>query len=114
MNVPYCLRHAARFHGDRIAIEHDGREVSYREFAGRVSGVAAALREWGVKKNDRVAVWMRNSPEYLELYFAVALVGGVIVPVNTRWSEAEIGFVLGDSESRLLMVDEAFGEKARK
>ena len=77
-----------------------------------MSGVAAALREWGVKKNDRVAVWMRNSPEYLELYFAVALVGGVIVPVNTRWSEAEIGFVLGDSESRLLMVDEAFREKA--
>ena len=112
MNVPYCLRHAARFHGGRIAIEHEGRRVSYREFAGRVSGVAAGLRDWGVKKNDRVAVWMRNGPEYLELYFAAALAGGVIVPLNTRWSEAEIGFVLRDSESRLAMVDEAFAERA--
>jgi long-chain acyl-CoA synthetase len=108
MNVLYALRRAKCFHGDRTAILDGDRSLTYREFYERVVRAANALRALGVKRGDRVAALLLNSPEYLELYFACALIGAVIVPINTRWSAADVAFTLRDSESTLLALDDCF------
>src|SRR5262245_57275926 len=66
------------------------------------------LRGCGVEPGDRVAVLMLNSPKYLELYYACALIDVVIVPVNIRLGLEEIAFWLNDSESKALVVDNRF------
>ena len=109
MNVLYALRRARRFHGSRIAI-HGDRPVTYDEFYDRCLRAANALAGLGVQRGDRVAVLMQNAPAYLELYYATALIGAVVVPLNTRWNLPDIAFTLRDSESVLFALDDRFAD----
>jgi long-chain acyl-CoA synthetase len=112
LNVLYCLRRARMYHGDRVAIHYEDRMATYREFGEQVDGSARKLAALGVRKGDRVAVWMLNSPEYLDLFFSIAMAGGIIVPLNTRWHINDMVFALRDSEARFLFVDDRFAEQA--
>jgi long-chain acyl-CoA synthetase len=106
MTVNSCLRRASRLHGTRIAIHHQDRQITYREFSGIVENSTRKLAALGAAKGDRVAVLMLNSPEYLDLYYSTALAGTIIVPLNTRWHLNEINFTLNDSGSKILFVDQ--------
>ena len=108
MTVNYCLRRAKSFHGANFAFEHQDRRVTYHEFYGLVECAAHKLASIGARRGDRVAVVMLNSPEYLELYFATAMSGTLIVPLNTRWHVNEMNFTLADSGSKVLFVDDHF------
>jgi long-chain acyl-CoA synthetase len=112
MNVLYCLRRAKQFHGSGIASYREQGPITcpmtWSEFYDRVHRAAAYLRDLGIQKGDRVAVWMLNSHEYLELYYATAIAGIVIVPLNTRWHETDVDFTLRDSGSIALIVDDRF------
>jgi long-chain acyl-CoA synthetase len=108
MNVNYCLRRAKNLHGRNVAIDHNDRKITYREFFGIVERSASKLAALGAVKGDRVAILMLNSPEYLELYFSTAMAGAAIVPLNTRWHVNEIIYTLTDSGSKILFVDERF------
>jgi long-chain acyl-CoA synthetase len=108
MNVLYCLRRAKEFYGTSVAAYRDEGSLTWNEFYDRAQRAAAFLRGLGIQKGDRVAVWMLNSYEYLELYYATAIAGIVIVPLNTRWHESDVAFTLTDSESVGLIVDERF------
>ena len=106
MTVNHCLRRAKSFHGRALAIDYEDRQITYDEFYVVVENSALKLRTLGAVKDDRAAVLMLNSPEYLELYYSTALGGVMIVPLNTRWHLNEIIFTLNDSGSKLLFVDE--------
>ncbi len=81
-----------------------GRAVSYRELDGRADRAARLLVEtFGVGRGDRVAVLGANRLEQVELYFAVAKLGAVLVPVNWRLTAEEVAYVLGDSRPDLLV-----------
>jgi len=108
MTVNYCLRRAARLFANCAAIDLPGREITYHEFYQTVENSARKLATLGVAKDDRVAVLMQNSREYLDLYYSVAMTGAIIVPLNTRWHINEIIFTLNDSGSKMLVVDERF------
>lgn len=108
MNVLYCLRRAQQIYGSNIASHSEHGSVTWSEFYNRVVRAAAFLRDIGIQKGDRVAVWMLNSQEYLELYYATAMAGIVIVPLNTRWHESDVEFTLQDSDAVGLIVDDKF------
>jgi acyl-CoA synthetase (AMP-forming)/AMP-acid ligase II len=108
MNVLYGLRRAEQFFGSHPA----GGGFTWSQLYDRVHQRAAFLRGLGIEKGDRVAVWMLNSHEYLELYFATAIAGIAIVPLNTRWNTADVDFALADSGARALVVDDHFASKA--
>ncbi|MDI9974428.1 long-chain fatty acid--CoA ligase [Rhodococcus sp. IEGM 1307] len=86
--------------GDRI---HTSSETG-----DRVARLAGALLGLGVGVGDRVGMLSLNSDRYHEYFFATWWIGGVVNPLNTRWSAAEIAFALEDSQTAVLLVDDTF------
>jgi long-chain acyl-CoA synthetase len=109
MSKPYltqALHAARRQHPQRIATVFNGRRTDYQTLASRVSCAATGLRERGVKAGDRVGILALNSDRYLEVYFAIWWSGGVVNPVNVRWSAHEIAYSLDDCGTSMLLVDD--------
>ena len=84
------------------------RQRSYRETAERVARLAAALRAQGLSKGGRVALVALNSDRYLEVMFACAWAGGLVVPLNIRLAVPEMVEQLVDCAAEVLIVDDAF------
>jgi fatty-acyl-CoA synthase len=78
-----------------------------------VNRAAAALDGLGVVAGDRVALALPSEPLYLELYFAAALLGAILIPLNTRLTAAELGFQIEDSEPRVVIRTEDIAMPAR-
>jgi long-chain acyl-CoA synthetase len=106
INLLSGLRRVARLWPGQPAILGPGPALTYEQFYDRVLRGAQALASLGVAPGDRVAVLMANCPQYLELYYATAALGAVIVPMNTRWGPQEMAFTLDDSGSKLLIFDD--------
>jgi acyl-CoA synthetase (AMP-forming)/AMP-acid ligase II len=98
------LSDVAALHGDRCIVVFEGREISCRELEREARRLARALIGAGVVKGARVAVLMANRPEWIVCAFAVAMVGGVLVPVNTFASRDELEFILRHSDASLLLM----------
>jgi acyl-CoA synthetase (AMP-forming)/AMP-acid ligase II len=97
----------------RIALEDAGCRRNWAEVAQRVARLAGLLRTLGVGAGDRVAVLGMNSARYCEALLAVWWAGGVVNPVNIRWSVSEMAFSLQDCDSRWLLLDAAFAARAQ-
>jgi acyl-CoA synthetase (AMP-forming)/AMP-acid ligase II len=97
---------------DGLAVCFGDRRRTFREFGDRVSRFAAALQSLGMRPGDRVAMLALNSDRYLEYLMAVPWGSGVLNPCNIRWSTAEIAYSLDDSQSSILIFDEAFAPVA--
>lgn len=90
--------------GDAVAIDDPGGTVSFAELAKRGQRVAAGLAGLGVGVGDRVAVWLPNVPAWLEMLFACARLGAIVVAVNTRFRASEVEDIVGRSGARALVL----------
>jgi acyl-CoA synthetase (AMP-forming)/AMP-acid ligase II len=108
MYVTQGLHRAVQQRPDQVMTVFGERSRTFREVAGRVARLAGALRGLGVGRGDRVAMLALNSDRYSEYLLAVPWADAVLNPVNIRWSAAEIAYSLRDSDSRVLLVDDAF------
>lgn len=99
---------------ERVAIDFEGQPTSWRDLEMLMEKGAAALRSLGVQHGDRVAVLLNNRTEYLSLWFAVARLGAVFVPLNVRSSARETDFILSHSDARVLVTEAAFAELVNK
>ncbi len=86
----------------------------FAEFVHRVSRLAAVLRSFGVVDGERVGMLALNSDRYVEFLCATWWAGGVINPVNIRWSPREIAYSLDDCDTTVLLVDEQFAPVAAR
>jgi acyl-CoA synthetase (AMP-forming)/AMP-acid ligase II len=100
--IPEALVVAADRFGDDEALVDSATRLSFRALAHKVDEVARALIASGVRRGDRVALWAPNSADWAIISFAVYAVGGVLVPLNTRFKGEEAGHVLRTSGARLL------------
>jgi fatty-acyl-CoA synthase len=105
LNPVDFLRRAAYVYADRTAVVDGGRRYSYRELAERSWRLANALRSAGLRKGDRVATLLFNSAPMLEAHFGVPAAGGILVAINNRLAGPEVGYILGHSGARFLLVD---------
>src|ERR1700687_897033 len=112
MNIAQGLVHAKKIAGTRQAVVCGETHYTWEEFEQRTDALARGLASLGVLRGDRVAVLMLNCHRYLELYYACARMGAVIVPLNIRLARLEIVFILNDSESKVLVVDKTFAAHA--
>ncbi|OLF09649.1 fatty-acid--CoA ligase [Actinophytocola xinjiangensis] len=110
MYLTQSLHRARQQHPDRIATVYGGRERDFATHADRVARLAGGLRSLGVAPGDRIAMYALNSDRYLEYLMAVPWADAVLVPVNTRWTTAEVAGGLNDCAARVLIVDDAFAD----
>ncbi len=93
-----------RLYPTRVAIEEDGRRLTYAALGERVNRASAALATLGVRRGDRVAILSENRTEYLETQLACAKLGAIAACQNWRLSPAEIRYCLELVEPKVVLV----------
>jgi fatty-acyl-CoA synthase len=100
---------AAQRWGGREALCFRGRRWTFADVADGVDRAARGLIALGVRPGDKVALWMLNRPEWIEIAFAVMKIGAVLVPVNTRLRTDDVAYIVDQSEAGILIVAERSG-----
>jgi len=106
MILNHVLRRAARYFPDNTATIHEGRKQSYRELWERAQALSKALSELGARRGDRIAIYMLNNPQFLEVVYACFEIGAVVAPLNTRLAADELVFIINDADCVAFITDE--------
>jgi len=111
-NIGLLLTKRALINPQREAYvdSQSGLRLTFEELNKRCNRLANSLIKSGVKPGDRIALALMNSAEFLEAYFAIAKIGGVVVPLNWRLVADELEFILKDSGSTTLIFGEEFND----
>ncbi|MGH2401329.1 MAG: AMP-binding protein, partial [Candidatus Limnocylindria bacterium] len=104
LNVREFLEAAVERNGDAPLLIWEGIETSYREFNRRVDQAARVWYESGLRRGDRVAFMLDNSPDFLYAWLGAAKLGGILVAINTGFREDETRYLITDSEARFGLV----------
>ena len=111
-NIPWdisCITHKrSMMHPDRTAIIFEDQHITFKALNDGINRCAHMLQKKGLRKGDRVSVLMLNCIEFLEIYFATAKLGGILVPLNWRLMGPELEYQLNDCEARFLFFHDAF------
>jgi long-chain acyl-CoA synthetase len=98
------LEKTVKEHADRTAIAYFEREITYRELDLLSDQFAVALATLGVKKDDRVAIFLPNIPQFVIAYYGVLKVGAVLTAISPLHKEREIEYQLNDSEAETVVA----------
>lgn len=93
---------------DSVAIKYTTRDYqkTWSELNERCNAVAKGLLNLGIRKDDKVAIWATNVPEWYEILFASAKIGAILVTVNTNYKEFELEYLLKQSDTKMLVMIE--------
>jgi long-chain acyl-CoA synthetase len=108
--VAMISRSAQRF-SRRPALYFFGKTISYRECNSLVDRFACGLAAWGIRKGDRVALCLPNSPQAVIAYFGILRAGGIVVPCNPTYTEYELSHQLRDAGARAIVVLDMMHQK---
>ncbi|MCB2074429.1 MAG: AMP-binding protein [Novosphingobium sp.] len=113
MNLALWLHRAARLWPDRPALLHGADVVAdYAAFADRAARLAARLcDEFHFVSGDRAALFLKNSPDYLTILYAVWYAGGAVVPINAKLHPREAGWIVANAQAKLLFADPGVAEE---
>jgi fatty-acyl-CoA synthase len=106
MNLARIGEFWARWRPDELAIKYAGVETTWRQLNARTSDLAAGLAGKGVGKGDRIGLLLTNCMEWIELTMAAWKLGALIVPINTRFTPAEVKFVVANAGAKLLFTND--------
>jgi steroid-24-oyl-CoA synthetase len=116
-NAPPTLRSVldlSALHGDKQFIVYEDERLSFGEHYRRAATFAHRLiDDYGVRKGDRVAIAMRNFPEWLLAFWGAAVAGAIAVPLNAWWTGPELEYGVEDSGAKVLIVDEERAQRLR-
>lgn len=100
-------RAAAETHGDKTFLVYEDTRLSFSEAWAQAQALAVGLAtRYGVVRGDRVALALRNYPEWILAFMAATALGAVAVPVNAWWTEEEMAYGLKDSGAKVVVVDD--------
>jgi long-chain acyl-CoA synthetase len=107
-HAPASLRavfEGTRGHGHRVFSIYEAETLTYDQHYAHVAGLAHYLAEAGIGKGERVAIGMRNYPEWSIAFWACQAIGAVVVALNAWWTGAELSYALDDSAPSALIID---------
>ena len=107
MNSSNLLARNARKYSNHEAVICHGRRVSYKELDDQVTRLSNALLAQGIETEDKVIIFMPNVLEFVASYFAVQRIGGIVVPVNAKFTLSEVQYVADHSEAKAILAHEA-------
>ena len=114
LNLATILREAARSEPDKKALLFDGGSVTYAELDAASDRFAAGLRGRGMQPGDAIGLQLPNLPQYVIAYYGILKAGCVVVPMNVLFKAGEVGYILQDSEARMLVTWVGSVEEAAK
>ncbi len=114
--APQSLREYFAFflgaNADKEFLVYEGERLTFADIQAQAVRIAAMLQHrYGVAKGDRVAIAMRNYPEWIAVFIGAQMIGAIVVPMNAWWRSEELAYGLRDSGTRLAIADE---ERARR
>src|SRR4029453_1973840 len=92
--------------GDRPFLVYNEERYTYADVHDQVARLATLLRESGVEHGDRVAIGLRNYPEWITAFWATQCIGAVAVTLNAWWTGDELAYGFEDSGARAAILDE--------
>jgi steroid-24-oyl-CoA synthetase len=96
----------SRLYGEQLFLVYEDERTTFEEHFRQAAALAHTLRDrYGVEKGDRVAIAMRNFPEWAVAFWAAAAAGAVVVPLNAWWTGPELEYGLRDSGARVVFLD---------
>jgi long-chain acyl-CoA synthetase len=95
----------ALVHGEKVFLVLEDERVTYSAFHRAVAAFAAELAARGLSKGDRVAIAMRNLPEWPVAFFGASVIGAIVAPLNAWWTGPELEYGLRDAGARFLVAD---------
>ncbi len=106
-SLVHMLRDTVERHPQREALAETGGgpRLTYGELWDRATRVAGGLREGRIARGDRVAIHLTNGVDWVLAFFGTVLAGGIVVPVNTRFTENEMNYVVSDSGAAYVFRD---------
>ncbi len=109
------LRETARQHGKGPAIYYFESVISYDELDRMSDAFAHALKDMGIQRGDRVAIYMQNIPQFVIAQYGIWKVGGIVVPLNPMYKTKELTYYFRDASVRVLVCMESlYGEIVEK
>ena len=108
MNLAQYLVDTARNHPDRVAVRHEGQSITYRDLNIRCNQLANGLKKSGLTAGDHCMVMMPNSIQVIIIYYALAKLGAVIVPVSFLFKKHELMHILSDAKPKAFIGAEPY------
>ncbi len=102
--LQFLLEDSAKKYPNAPCTIFKGAEISYKEMNEITDQVAAALASLGVKKGDRVGIFMPNTPQFIMAFFGILKAGGVVVAVNPLYTPREIEYQVNDAGIEIMFV----------
>jgi long-chain acyl-CoA synthetase len=102
VNVTQHVEMAARIFPDKAAVIFEGREITYGQLDQQAGRLASTMKKQGIRKGDRVALYLPNIPEFIVCYVASLKLGAIAVSVNPMLKSGELNYILHDSGAVLL------------
>lgn len=111
MNLALAFAQVARSDSSKTALFWGDSRFSYGQFWGQTLLVAEHLRNnLGLRRGDRVGIWLKNCPEFVPVLFGIFQAGAVAVPINNFLKPAEVQFILADAGIDIIILDESMKE----
>lgn len=104
---------SAQRHKDKTALFWGEQEYSFQKLSAQSHVVAERLALLGVKPGDRVALWLKNCPEFISSFFGILNAGAVVVPINNFLKTEEVAYILKDAEANVIVTDAELGAHFR-
>ena len=111
MVVGDTLKFFTNRHPEKVAVHYLDQTITYRELNDRVNRLANSFLSLGFQPNDKISLLLRNRREFIEIVFALAKIGVACVPVNARLVGEEIAYIVNNSDSKGLILEEGLIEK---
>lgn len=108
--VGQMLNAVATRYPEREAIVFGDQRITYREFQQEANRLARGFLALGIKRDDKVALWLPNRPRWLYAQYAAAMIGAPVVALNTRYKAHELAYILSQSDSTTLLLADHLGE----
>jgi long-chain acyl-CoA synthetase len=110
MNLATAFLNCAQKNPNKIAIYFGDKQISFTELSAHAQAVAAHLQNHlGVKPGDRVALWLKNCPEFIIGVYGILQANAVVVPINNFLKAAEAGYILNDGGIEVVICDAEMG-----
>ncbi|MFH1640639.1 MAG: long-chain fatty acid--CoA ligase [Candidatus Omnitrophota bacterium] len=113
-NLGELLSTSAKEHSNRTAIVFEQKKISYKSLDELTDSIASGLIGLGIRKNDKVALLLENSPEFLTGYYSILKAGAIVVPVNYMFKMEEAKFILQDSQATCIITCAKFVDMAEE